>query len=283
MGSHGLAPRWSLVAAALTLVACAAGIEGGGVGSFGSSAGPSTTSDPTESGDSTLLTTGVSASNNASSGPGQDSSGGVDPSSGVGSETPLTTTDAPGECGDGVAGSGEDCDGEDLLDQTCVDFGFEDGILICNPECDLLTEGCRTCGDGMLSMAELCDGGQLGGETCQSQGYGGGALACASDCNALDTSACTPLPSCGDGVRNGAEQCDGADLAGSSCEALGFDFGVLSCNAGACTYNTASCEYLDCGGMGDFCLFDKMNPQSTCCPPGVGGNVFGLCAFFVCQ
>ncbi len=274
-----LAPRWSLVAVVLTL-ACAAGVEGGGIGSFGSSPGSSMSGDASDSGDSTLLTTSVSAGNGTGD-PVDDGSTSAAESSG-GSE-PLTTTDAPGECGDGVAGSDEDCDGEDLRGQTCADFGFEDGILICNTECDVITEGCRTCGDGMLSMAELCDGTQLNGETCQSQGYGGGTLACAPDCTALDTSGCTPLPSCGDGVRNGTEQCDGADLAGSSCEALGFDFGVLSCNAGACTYNTSACQYLQCGGMGDFCLFDENNPQSTCCPPGVGGNVIGLCVFLVCQ
>ena len=33
----------------------------------------------------------------------------------------------------------------------------------------------------------------------------------------------------------------------------------------------------------DFCLFDENNPQSTCCPAGVGGNVLGLCALLVCQ
>jgi hypothetical protein len=267
-----LAIRWTIVAAA---IGCAGGVDNTGIGgSFGTAPGASASSDPS-SDDSG----GSDDSGDSGSAPGEDTSGAAS-SNGTGESA---TTSATGECGDGVASGDEPCDGEDFAGQSCADFGFEEGILICNPECDLLTEGCRTCGDGMRSMAEICDGADVGGETCQSQGYGGGTLACATDCNALVTDGCTPLASCGDGTRNGSEQCDGNDLAGSNCESLGFDSGVLSCNAGACTFNTQQCEYLDCGRQGDFCLFDENDPQSTCCPAGVGGNMFGLCAFFVCQ
>jgi hypothetical protein len=282
MGRFGFAIRRCFVAVALGIAACAGGVEGNGLsasfGSTPSSASSSASSDATDSAD-TNLTSSISAEGSIGSSDPQASSSGSD----SGEETTPTTTATPGECGDGIANGEEACDAEDFGGQSCADFGFDDGILLCNPECSLITEACRTCGDDMLSMAEICDGAELGGETCQSQGYGGGTLGCVADCTALDTSACTPLASCGDGTRNGAEECDGADLGGGSCEGLGFDFGVLSCNAGACTFNTAACEYLDCGGQDDFCLFDENNPQSTCCPPGVGGNVLGICAFFVCQ
>jgi hypothetical protein len=283
MGTYGFAMRRCFVTVVLGIAACAGGVEGNGLsasfGSTPSSASSSASSDATDSAD-TNLTSSISAEGSiGSSDPEASSSGGGS----SGEDGTLTTTATPGECGDGIANGEEACDGEDFGGQSCADFGFDDGILLCNPECSLITEGCRTCGDDMLSMAELCDGSQLGGETCQTQGYGGGTLGCAADCAGLDTSACTPLPSCGDGTQNGGEQCDESDLGGGSCESLGYDFGVLSCNAGACTYNTAACEYLDCGGVDEFCLFDENNPQSTCCPPGVGGNVFGLCVFLVCQ
>ncbi len=45
---------------------------------------------------------------------------------------------------------------------------------------------------------------------------------------------------CGDGIVNGLEQCDGADMAGASCSTEGFEGGVLGCTP-ACTYETFSC------------------------------------------
>jgi hypothetical protein len=187
------------------------------------------------------------------------------------------------ECGDAIATPDEACDKDDLAEQSCADFGFQEGALLCGPDCTLITEGCHTCGDGMMAVSEPCDGVLLGGETCLTQGFGGGTLACSADCTALDTSACTPLASCGNGSVDGTEQCDGADLAGSSCQTLGFDFGVLSCTPAACTFDTDGCDYNDCAGNGEFCLFDPDDPQGNCCPAGVGGNVLGICAFVVCQ
>jgi len=46
---------------------------------------------------------------------------------------------------------------------------------------------------------------------------------------------------CGNGVVDPDEDCDGLDLAGGTCEALGFDGGTLSCS-GACSYDTSSCS-----------------------------------------
>ncbi len=49
---------------------------------------------------------------------------------------------------------------------------------------------------------------------------------------------------CGNGVRDGGEVCDGADLGGATCTSLGFDSGTLACTA-ACQFNTTNCR--DCG------------------------------------
>lgn len=56
-------------------------------------------------------------------------------------------------------------------------------------------------------------------------------------------------PWCGDGVAEGAEQCDDSDFNGQSCTDFGFDTGSLACTAG-CTINTAGCSTDEGGGGG---------------------------------
>lgn len=48
--------------------------------------------------------------------------------------------------------------------------------------------------------------------------------------------------SCGDGVLNGGETCDGAQLGGATCVSQGFDSGTLACNSNCLSYNTAGCS-----------------------------------------
>ena len=52
---------------------------------------------------------------------------------------------------------------------------------------------------------------------------------------------------CGDGVINGNEQCDGANLNNFTCEALGNAGGTLLCDPISCTFDTQMC---DVGGSG---------------------------------
>ncbi len=53
---------------------------------------------------------------------------------------------------------------------------------------------------------------------------------------------CAPASACGDGMRDGAEQCDGADLGGSTCASLGYNNGgTLACTAG-CGYDASGCD-----------------------------------------
>ena len=76
-----------------------------------------------------------------------------------------------------------------------------------------------------------------------------------------------PAPKCGDGKRNGGEQCDGADLAGATCQSRGFTGGSLACH-GNCTYNTSSCY--KCGD-------GKKHPSEACDGAQLGGK---SCATF---
>jgi len=47
---------------------------------------------------------------------------------------------------------------------------------------------------------------------------------------------------CGNDLQEGAEVCDGIDLAGETCQTLGFDAGLLSCNPGCDGFDTADCS-----------------------------------------
>jgi hypothetical protein len=100
------------------------------------------------------------------------------------------------------------------------------------------------CGDGVAQPAELCDGNDLGFfDTCVSLGFASGALGCAPDCQ-YDTTACVPAPVCGNGVREApSEECDGTDLGGTACDALGAGFtGGSLCCASDCAFDTAWCS-----------------------------------------
>lgn len=81
---------------------------------------------------------------------------------------------------------------------------------------------------------------------------------------------------CGNGAVDFAEQCDGADLFGFSCEALGLGEGVLICSE-VCLFDTSDCvgALPDCGdGLvqpGEQC--DQANLQGlTCDALGLGGG-----------
>ena len=81
---------------------------------------------------------------------------------------------------------------------------------------------------------------------------------------------------CGNGAVDFAEQCDGKDLFGFSCEALGLGEGVLACSQ-ACLFDTTDCvgALPDCGdGLvqpGEQC--DQDNLQGLSCEAlGLGGG-----------
>jgi hypothetical protein len=58
------------------------------------------------------------------------------------------------------------------------------------------------------------------------------------DCLSFNTDSCHV---CGDGVLNGMEVCDGADLGVETCETQGYDLGgTLACTQD-CTFDTDNC------------------------------------------
>jgi cysteine-rich repeat protein len=162
-------------------------------------------------------------------------------------------------CGDGTIqeGYGEECDDGDNND------GRYGG---CRSNC----QPALHCGDGIVSTnlgGEECDGVAFGGRTCsdldgdgakEPGDFDGGSLSCfpvdhGEECR-LDTSGCYY---CGDGTKNGVEDCDGvgecgagADCGDETCASLGFDpeeEGLpLRCLAN-CQYDLSGCNTSTCG------------------------------------
>jgi PGF-pre-PGF domain-containing protein len=52
--------------------------------------------------------------------------------------------------------------------------------------------------------------------------------------------AAAPAIVCGNNIREGAEECDGTDIAGQTCQSKGFDSGTLKCSQ--CVFDVSGCK-----------------------------------------
>lgn len=134
------------------------------------------------------------------------------------------------------------------------------------------------CGDGHLDPGEQCDGDAMGKASCASldQGFAGGTLGCTAKCS-FDTSKCTVGHKCGDGVLDEAlgEACDGADLGGKDCAAVGFTAGTLACDK-ACALDTSLCTTCGDGVVQGAEACDGQNlGKATCESLGHDGGKLG--------
>ncbi|MBT4539751.1 hypothetical protein HOC32_05675 [Candidatus Woesearchaeota archaeon] len=109
-------------------------------------------------------------------------------------------------------------------------------VSIANDDYTLLEqEPVAVCGNSVVEDGEVCDGEV---NSCLVDGYSG-TESCNSQCNGYDS--CIAIESCGDGVINGNEQCDGSSLNLQTCPLQGFVGGSLSCD-NTCQFNTNECN-----------------------------------------
>ncbi|GEM_PF-4990610 len=131
----------------------------------GSTTGTGTTGGQTSSEDTSTSTTatesetstGTTVSTETSSATTMTGSTGSDSSTGMTTSTDGTATGGS-VCGNGIAEDGEICDGMDLRDATCIDFGYGGGMLACSGNCQAIDEAncCQGIGGDCLLLGPCC-------------------------------------------------------------------------------------------------------------------------------
>ncbi len=179
----------------------------------------------------------------------------------------------PAVCGDGVAEGSESCDGSDIptwdeADSACeAVLGFPyHGSVSCTDDCRLDTDSCTSCGDGILQGSyEECDGTPLDvdGEPLECSSELGDEWSGTPGCAECEIDYSTCYQTCGDGVVDEGEQCDGEALGDDTCESLGFMEGTLSCDSN-CQFQTSSCV--------SFCGNGELDESEECDGQALGAQ-----------
>lgn len=204
-------------------------------------------------------------------------------------EFDISDCGAPSVCGNGRLEEGEVCDGTNFNGATCeslVGLGST-GTLLCDNCGKISTDNCSapsTCGnDKVDNTLEKCDGQDLNGQTCASVvGLGStGTLKCASNCGSFDISECTAAATCGDGIVQPNEVCDGLKLNDRTCatEVGAGSTGILRCNSTCSGFDKSSCTAsTTCNNgvleKGEVC--DLANVGSATCESEVGAGSKGV-------
>jgi hypothetical protein len=184
--------RFEMVWFAVFLFACSEGERDGASTIYGSSAGMTMSAEGSElsaegsssanEGDTTT-STNTNGDDESTSDSTTDDTDTTDPTDDTETTEDTADTAAP-VCGNGAIDPGEQCDGNNLGGESCVDHGFDGGVLACDPivcvydtsgctdmpsnECDNFCNGC-TCPSFECSMCcankgqvDVCGGGMCG-------------------------------------------------------------------------------------------------------------------------
>ena len=189
-------------------------------------------------------------------------------------------------CGNGKLDIGiEECDQSLFVNgiKTCAKYNAEkyiSGDLKCAANCTIDESSCvLKCGNGKIESGEQCDGNEFNGETCESwKGYGStGALKCDASCK-IDASQCGAVKTCGNGVLDPSEMCDGTLFRNGYKACSDYDKKYISGNLKCpqCEIDTGECV-LKCGNgtvdSGEVC--DGTNFGGKTCESIVGHGSSG--------
>ena len=157
-------------------------------------------------------------------------------------------------CGDHKVDPGENCDFDEnnnpiLGDETCITRGYDFGQLGCIPPDSAEGRPCRwdvsncgnfKCGNSILEGDEECEKDVPITDTCADHNFESGDIACNYDTCAFDFSGC--IGGCGNGKKEGSEDCDGSDIGEATCESVsgGTLTGQLGCKTD-CTFDLSRC------------------------------------------
>jgi hypothetical protein len=147
-----------------------------------------------------------------------------------------------------------------------------------------LTTGTGGHGGGTTSTtsatASSSSSGGTGGKGTGGAGTGGST---SSTTTSSSSSSGADGGTCGDGIKDGSEQCDGTDFGGATCQTEGFGSGTLMCNAFCfivvsgctplpnCLDPTQSCADPNCVGKPG-CVDACLPPFSAMVPGFVSGD-----------
>lgn len=189
----------------------------------------------------------------------------------------------PTTCGNNTIDAGEICDGTSLNNATCasvVGIGSS-GTLKCADNCyDFDRSGCTAaavCGNGIRETGENCDGNDFNGQTCESLvGVGSrGNLIC-NGCT-ISTENCSAASSCGNGIIDGTDVCDGAALNNATCASIVGEgsTGSISCRDNCSGYDISGCTAAaKCGNglieEGEVCDGNRLNDRTCATEVGFG-------------
>ena len=179
-----------------------------------------------------------------------------------------TTQKAP-YCGDGSTDAGHEVCDQGAANGTACPYATS--CARCNGTCSAVTTTSGpSCGDGVVTAAdnEQCDGATIP-KTCAELGYGGGVAGAKPTCypstdtsgNACHYNVTSCVPTCGNNTVEAGEQCDGTNLNGATCAALGYSGGTPSCTL--CKLTSIGCTSV-CGN-------NKAEGDEQCDGPDLNG------------
>ncbi len=178
-----------------------------------------------------------------------------------GCEQPASAAEArckPKVCGDSKIDVGEECDGLNLDQKTCLDLSFDRGEVLCAADCKFDTSKCSKCGDKVIEIgAENCDDGNTAsGDGCSANCF----IETGWTCSGLPSKCSQPVETyCGDGIVGGSEKCDD----GNNFDDDGCSRTCLISPAWVCSGQPSICKK-----VGAFCGDGGINQESEKCDDG---------------